>query len=226
MNKKITLGLLVFFVGVLMAACGDDNNTTNTVTTTTIPKDFDTFDFGCRSCTKSFSGKFYVQNHQYFEDGFDVDTNSNFGFDTSFDNNDLNIFRPGGLNNLINGVLDVGGNILGARAFCNGVDVFLDDEDELECDLDTVYGNSDDDLRDTYASSVSIRVDANNRVTDIDLAITSTADDDYDENVREDFFDTSDRNVFDGNGGLKMRNNDGRLEVWIGTSKRIGYFRR
>lgn len=235
MNKKLTLGLLVFFVGVLMAACGDDNSTSNTVTTNTIPKTFEVFDYGCRSCDKSFSGRFIVTDRQAFEEAFDKSQAFGFGSDRGFDiDTRSNGFIGTGLlifDDLLFGAADLAGAVLFCRgrefvseriAERNGFDV------ENDCEIrDALNGGVDeDDLTSSYRSRAELRINADNRVTEITLQINSDVD--YDDGTDElTFLDTTNVNVFENTRErLALRNRSGRLEIINDNGERVGYFRK
>ena len=85
MKRKLTLGLMVFFVGIMITACGSKNNTSNTTNNNDkvvgIPTDTQQ---GCNQSICSYNGNFVIDDENLYLQAFGYQSNSNIFGDNTF----------------------------------------------------------------------------------------------------------------------------------------------
>ena len=228
-KNKITLGLLVFFVGFLMAACGSKNNTANTTTTNNeIPKDFEDFNFECSDrCTRKYNGKFYIASEDLYLQAFDHTIASNNLFGDSLWNQSAGNLAIALLNPDVD-FEQCGKVVLFSVLASQLLDI---DDTNVLCTSDGFdegsfgggFGN-DDVLRSKYTAKVELIIE-NNRVSDIRLTIASNVDGNGNDVVI--FRSTGNDNIFESDDGrLQLGNSNGRLRMITSGGGYVGYFQR
>ncbi len=151
-KNKVTLGLLIFFLGALMAACGgnESSNTPAATNNNNLPDNFDTGNYGCSdSCERDYDGTFRITDaDEYLE---------TFGYENS---SGSNLFGDGFFNQVLGEVAtSIADPVMGAVRcgteiyVTRGIaELFGIDDIDVECSIvdseysfmDGLNGNSQD----------------------------------------------------------------------------------
>ena len=224
MKRKLTLGLMVFFVGVLITACGSDSNTTNTTNNNAAVSDLLTKG-SCNDCIKDFNGKFVIQDDELYLEAFGLRSGS--GLISLGNTND-------GVRGILNQVLSNAANNVFGRVVCEAdtrlnswiSDLFNDPEDH-ECTFERdgdFFGDDDDDnnVRSSYNATLEIQYE-DKKAEAVRLTVKSDLDDD---DQQEAFYFDRSKVYINREGTLMVVDEGDKLRLKTIDGNRIGYFRK
>ncbi len=216
-KKNLTLGLLVFIVGVMITACGDKNNGGGaTADANEVPQSWD--ERSCEDCTRTYNGRFRIVDEDLYLQAFGHVS----GNDIGFGGNDV-------FNSVLGQILEPAAGVLvcGTQAFLTEAvaNLFGIEDVDIECtteDLD-VFGTVNDyeDIRSEYNARIRVRYE-DGRADAIEMTIDSNIDGGDDQEIF--YYERSNRFV-NREDTLLLQNANGRVRLGTTGGRLIGEFR-
>lgn len=220
MKNKLTLGLLVFFAGIILVACGGSKGSSSAAEVKTeIPTTFENGNFGCSGdCVQNINGKFYITDEDEYEANIVDDAGSSR---TTVQGDGSSGTAVGNaINTLWVNLLDLGTGAAG----CELEEAF----GYNDCDPDDYTQSASSNDGDT-ASSYTVNMEFDIEDGDV-VAITINLNDSRltaDERIF-DFVATASPNVFESpSNNMAIENKSGRLYLFDTSSslEQIGYIK-
>ncbi len=232
LKRKLTLGLLVFMVGVLITACGSKKNDNSSKTNinnggdvvTNVPPTLE--DNYCANCTRTIDGTFYLQDANLYLEAF------------GYSNSTGNIFQNTGsvfqriLGEVAYDVLEpaVGTIVCGSRIFLTKeiAKIFGVKDLDINCRTsdsevftDIIGGsNTDYQLSSSYPAQLRVRY-VNGRAEQVDIAVNTQLEGRAD----IEYFYYNQANIYlNQEQSLLLQNSDGRIRFGTSAGRVIGEF--
>ncbi len=241
MKQKITIGLLVFFLGILITACGSKKNNNDGDD----PGDYGYFDEirrpdDCnRNCSRSVSGVIHIEDKDEYANAFLPGLDSGWDYANHDDNrnrrridlrdlydhpeNVLDAFTDRFLNTIVNGVIDCGAGIMITKIL---EEIFNADDVRMQCDIAIDRRRDYDNLRDSYDVTVQFEFDSRTSGNGIE-AIILDVDRDGDRDILEFDDRDSDHIFYTRNRNYMLEIDRDRLHIVNRrTNEQMGYITR
>jgi hypothetical protein len=229
-KRNLTIGLLVFFLGVMMAACGGSKSNNNAAPTTpqeeNFPNDFQSENNACQNCVRTFDGEFRVLDAGLYLEAFEYQTSGNISFGGGvFDQVLGEVLNPAA------NVAVCAGQVFFTQAvaefFANAFGAGNNFDATSECTVSEIdffgTGTVDNsfDLRDRYPARVRVQYQ-NGRAAFVELSIASDLANSPDQEI----FRFDEGNVFiNDSNTLLIQNANGRVRFGTTNGRVIGEFR-
>ncbi len=217
-KRNLILGLLVFMVGVLMAACGGSKGASGDTEVKKVPDTWE--DAKCDNCTRTFKGTFRISEDDLYMQAFgheeEVDLSFGSGvFGQVFGEVVVAVTEPA------SDILVCGTKVFLTEAIAK---IFNVDDVDVECSSDEVdiFTNSNyEDLRSSYDAHLYVRYD-DGEADRIELAVHSDVDSGDD---REVFYYESSNVFTNSEDTLYLTNSSSRVRLVTKGGRVIGEFR-